>query len=92
MTTPIFRFHYSILELLQGPNLLPYSFSALFLSPPRIHPHVIHPPLFIIEVGIFEGKEEVGKKLNGWKEEGAHNKIMIKEGEENGCYRSWRTR
>ena len=28
----------------------------------------------------------------GWKEEGAYNKIMIKEGEENGYYRSWRIR
>jgi hypothetical protein len=79
MAAPIFRPHYSISEMLQRPSLLPSSFSG------------IPPSLLFFPTGIFEGKKEVGKK-NGWKEEGAHNKRKIKEGEENGCYRSWRIR
>ena len=61
MTTPIFRPHYSISKMLQRPSLIPSSFSA-FPPPPRIHPQVIHPLLSTVKVGIFEGKEEVGKK------------------------------
>ena len=39
-----------------------YFFSAFPSPPPTIHPHVIHPHLSTIEVGIVEDKEEVGKK------------------------------
>ena len=62
MAAPIFRPHYSILETLQRSSLLPYSFSAFPPPPPRIHSYVIHPSFSTIKVGIFEGKEEVGKK------------------------------
>ena len=66
MVTPIFRPHYSISEMLQRLSLLPSSFSAFppLLPPPhpRIHPHVLQFPLSTIEVEIFEGKVEVGKK------------------------------
>ena len=57
MAAPIFKPHYSISEMLQRPSLLPYSFSAFPPPPPRNHPHIIHPPLSTIEVGIFEGKK-----------------------------------
>jgi hypothetical protein len=63
MAAPIFKLHYSISKMLQRPSLLLSSFTAFPPPPPppRIHPHVIHPPFSTIEVGIFEGKEEVGK-------------------------------
>jgi hypothetical protein len=78
MAAPIFRPHYSISKMLQRPSLLPSSFSAIPPPPPllptRIHPHVIHPPLSTIEVGIFEGKEEVGKKEMVGKKRGCITK------------------
>ena len=56
MAAPIFRPHYLISEMLQRPSLLPSSCSAFPPPPPLL------PPLSTIEVGIFKGKEEVGKK------------------------------
>jgi hypothetical protein len=55
MAAPIFRPHYSISEMLQRPNLLPSLFSG------------IHPLLILLPTGIFESKEEVGKKMVGKK-------------------------
>jgi hypothetical protein len=52
MAAPIFRPHYSISKLLQRPSLLPSLFSGIPPPPP--------PPL--LPTGIFESKEEVGKK------------------------------
>ena len=66
MAVPTFRPHHSISEMLQRPSLLPFSFSAF---PP--------PPLLLlstIKVGIFEGKEEVGKKRMVGKKRGRTTK------------------
>ena len=84
MVAQIFRLHYSISEMLQKPSLLPSSFSAFPPPPPRIHPHVIHPLLSTIEVGIFEGKEEVGKNEIVGKKRDAHKK-KDQEGKQSGC-------
>ena len=67
MAAPIFRPHYSISEMLQRPSLLPSSLSAFPLPPlPSL--------LSTIEVGIFEGKEEVGKKRMVGKKRGRTTK------------------
>jgi hypothetical protein len=59
MAAPISRPHYSISEMLQRPSLLPSSFSG------------IPPPSPFFPIGIFEGKEEVGKKEMIGKKRGA---------------------
>ena len=66
MAAPIFRPHYSISEMLQRPSLLPSSLSAFPPPPPLL--------LSTIEVGIFEGKEEVGKKRMVGKKRGRTTK------------------
>ena len=58
--------------------MLPSFFSA-FPPLPLFHPHVIHPPLSTIEVGNFEGKEEVGKNRMVRKKRGRTTKEGLKK-------------
>ncbi len=67
MAAPIFRPHYSISELLQRPSLLPSSFSG------------IPPPPPLLPTGIFESKEEVGKKEMVGKKRGRTTKEGAKK-------------
>jgi hypothetical protein len=66
MEAPIFRPHYSILEMLQRPSLLPSSFSGI-------------PPPPLLPTGIFESKEEVGKKEMVGKKRGRITKDVSKK-------------
>jgi hypothetical protein len=67
MAALIFKPHYSISELLQRPSLLPSSFSG------------IPPPLPFLSTGIFESKEEVGKKEMVGKKRGRITKEEAKK-------------
>ena len=67
MAAPIFRPHYSISEMLQRPSLLPSSFSG------------IPPPPPLLPTGIFESKEEVGKKEMVGKKRGHTTKEGAKK-------------
>jgi hypothetical protein len=66
MATPIFRPHYLISEMLQRPSLLPSSFSGI-------------PPPPLLPTGIFESKEEVGKKEMVGKKRGRTTKEGAKK-------------
>ena len=67
--TSLFNFKNAI-----EPSLLPSSFNAISSPPPTIHPHVIHPPLSNIEVGIIESKKEVRRKWLVGKKSGRTTK------------------
>jgi len=67
MAAPIFRPHYSISEMLQRPSLLPSLFSG------------IPPPPPLLPTGIFESKEEVGKKEMVGKKRGHTTKEGAKK-------------